>query len=87
MNVKYGQNVSKGCVIMIDESRFLYVFRNLDYALRSLLDARAELEYMLELKGICLDIPSFPDYRDFEDPLFFEDPPFRKDPSFEEDSL
>jgi len=54
------------------EEPYLSVFRSIDRAIRALLDARSELERILEEEGIHPEIPAYPDFAEFEDPLFHE---------------
>ena len=54
------------------EEPYLSVFRSIDCAIRALLDARSELERILEEEEIHPEIPAYPDFAEFEDPLFHE---------------
>ena len=56
----------------MNEEAYLSVFQSMDRAIRALLDARSELERILEEEGIYLEIPAYPDFAEFEDPLFHE---------------
>ena len=56
----------------MNEEAYLSVFQSMDCAIRALLDARSELERILEEEGIYLEIPAYPDFEEFEDPLFHE---------------